>query len=372
MATNTGEVPNVATYLLHFYLTIALPRWIDYFMIHTPEEDFHRLVKQHNENGKEKLVPEPIPQNLWAKLEWGFNLNISFRGVGWNIQSENIPEGPPEGYSRIRFGISQLLYIGIAQVMIEYIYLIMAATPYLSSSGRPDFSSDKYTTQAMVGYLVMANFYFSLRTIQAILSIIFTSIGYTTPSMWRPVFGTIIYDTTVRDRWGKGWHQLIRGSVSSPGKWLCKQLSFEKGSFKSKYTQLYVGMFVSAVAHSRPASPTTSYPYTEYVFFLLQATYIMVEDHLSDWFEKKGYTNNAWSRLFDYTIVFFWFALTTPICAYGTITDGLLATQPHPPLHLLRSLPCDGCASFSGMVLTRGVQTSLVVIALCMFQKAVA
>jgi hypothetical protein len=192
-----------------------------------------------------------------------------------------------------RFVISQLLSIGIAQVMIECIYLIMTTTPYLSTSGRPDFSSDKYTTQAMVGYLVMANFYFSLRTIQAILSIIFTSIGYTTPSMWRPVFGTIIYDTTVRDRWGKGWHQLIRGSVASPGKWLCKQLSFEKGSFKSKYTQLYVGMFVSAVAHSRPASPTTSYPYIEYVFFLLQATYIMAEDHLTDWFEKKGYTNNG-------------------------------------------------------------------------------
>jgi hypothetical protein len=192
-----------------------------------------------------------------------------------------------------RFVLSQFLSIGIAQVLIEYIYLVMRTTPYLSSSSRPDFSQDTYPTQAMVGYLILANFYFSLQTTQALFSIFFTCIGYTSPSTWRPLFGPLVTDSTVRDRWGKGWHQLIRGSVLAPGKWVCRQMGFEKGSFMSKYTQLYVAMWVSAVAHSRPASPTTSYPYVEYLFFGLQAVYIMVEDHVTDWFERRGYTGTS-------------------------------------------------------------------------------
>jgi hypothetical protein len=49
-----------------------------------------------------ETVPLAMQKNvsLWSRVKWAIDLALQLRGVGWNWQVKNTPEGKPKGYSR--------------------------------------------------------------------------------------------------------------------------------------------------------------------------------------------------------------------------------------------------------------------------------
>lgn len=99
LANSTEPVPHVTDYAVHGILVYFLLRWIDCFVLHTPEKDFYR-IRYQKAGDRSVETREDIPTTLVGKLEWAFDLALSVRGEGWNFKIKNLPDGPSEKCSR--------------------------------------------------------------------------------------------------------------------------------------------------------------------------------------------------------------------------------------------------------------------------------
>jgi hypothetical protein len=114
-------------------------------------------------------------------------------------------------------------------------------------------------------------------------------LGYGTPSSWPPISGSFRREAyTVRKMWGTCWHQLMRRPCSEAGRIVTKICGFEKGSFSSRYSQIWVAFAVSAVSHHMGAKLGCFEDggFWQAVYFLVQPVGIMGEDFVI-WVGKK-------------------------------------------------------------------------------------
>ena len=96
------------------------------------------------------------------------------------------------------------------------------------------------------------------------------------------------------------WHQGVRRVCSAPGIYLARDvLQLRKGSFSSKYLQLFIGFCVSAVVHGAASMLCHASFNNDGAFkvFLLQAVIIFVEDHLIELGKKCGLKDGLFWRV---------------------------------------------------------------------------
>lgn len=113
---------------------------------------------------------------------------------------------------------------------------------------------------------------------------------------------------SVRQAWSAVWHQQCRRMCSAPSLWLARDfLGLRKGSFASKYVQLFVAFGLSAIVHAG-ASILLERSWDDVgsmKFFLGQAAVIFVEDHVVALGKAMGLRDSwAWRVLgFLWTVV---------------------------------------------------------------------
>jgi hypothetical protein len=96
------------------------------------------------------------------------------------------------------------------------------------------------------------------------------------------------------------WHQQCRRICSSPGIFLARDvLHLRRGSFASKYLQLYVGFAVSGIVHAGPPILMSGALVNDHAFsfFMWQATLIMFEDHVIDLGKRMGFKDSMFWRV---------------------------------------------------------------------------
>jgi hypothetical protein len=104
------------------------------------------------------------------------------------------------------------------------------------------------------------------------------------------------------------WHQQVRRICSAPGTYIVRDvLQLRKGSFASKYIQLFSTFAVSGIMHAG-GSMLIHRSWEDdgaMVAFLLQATIILVEDHVIDFGKRLGIKGSPFWRLvgFVWTIL---------------------------------------------------------------------
>ena len=109
----------------------------------------------------------------------------------------------------------------------------------------------------------------------------------TPPSSWPPINGSFRENFySIRKVWGKLWHQFLRRHTTSAGQAVTKICGFEKGTFMSRYTQLWVGFCVTALMHHPPAVRWSDGGFWQAMAFLSQPAAIMIEDFML-WCGKK-------------------------------------------------------------------------------------
>ena len=105
------------------------------------------------------------------------------------------------------------------------------------------------------------------------------------------------------------WHQQVRRYCTAPGIYIARDvLHLRKGSFASKYLQLFVGFGISAIVHGG-ASMLVHRSFNDdraIEVFLGQAVAIMIEDHVVDFGKSFGLKDSLVWRLvgFAWTVFF--------------------------------------------------------------------
>jgi len=144
----------------------------------------------------------------------------------------------------------------------------------------------------------------------AIISVVF---GLSTPRECPPMFGDLRNMYTLRQSWSMVWHQQCRRICSTFSILLARDaLRLRKGGFASKYFQLFVGFFVSAIVHGVGVMLTHKSLDDDaaFVCFMAQAVGIMAEDHIIQFGKSIGLRNSPFWRLVGYIWVVSWFGFS--------------------------------------------------------------
>jgi hypothetical protein len=132
----------------------------------------------------------------------------------------------------------------------------------------------------------------SLETMHTCYGIFSVMVGLANPRDCPSGFGRLRDLWSVRQAWSVVWHQQMRRICSAPSLWLARDaLRLRKGSFASKYVQLFITFANSAMVHGGGSMLIARSLEDDgaFRFFMAQAAIIFVEDHLIALGKRLGF-----------------------------------------------------------------------------------
>jgi hypothetical protein len=109
---------------------------------------------------------------------------------------------------------TELLKTGLFYILFDACQCIALNSTY-NSAYPPDLLSDSTLRQIIYGLLPGLSSYYSLNMTYTLPAALSVAVGIYSPSDWPPLMGKLRDVVTVRDIWGKFWHQLLRRVGSS-------------------------------------------------------------------------------------------------------------------------------------------------------------
>jgi hypothetical protein len=290
----SAEQTQVA-YCISFFSAFTLCRWFDLIAFHGPEKHIWRVEEVKDKSGLKAEVH--APEASWAKAKWfsgawvavryvlysvlsGPNLSLtSERGVGHNFVNPKVPSSPPKDTFK-----SSYLFTNSIRIIRLYLAMDIGQVAFrhlLKSLDNHGIFSLSLPSQVLFVSIGATYSYNTLEFFYLLLAIPCIALGISQPSEWPDFTGSFIHNGyTVRKIWGTCWHQMLRRPCSQAGLALTRFLRLEKGSFASRYTQLWVAFVVSTLFHHLGAITAMFEDggYHQACFFLIQPVAIMFED----------------------------------------------------------------------------------------------
>ncbi|CBX98949.1 hypothetical protein LEMA_P081880.1 [Plenodomus lingam JN3] len=265
--------------------------YIDWILLQSPDrEQWHKLNNAKTEsNGPTKAKESGPPHGFFQRIWFGCRIATAWRYIGWSCQVKNVPMEHSAGYPRRYFIARKSLRALAFYLMKETLEVYTASTPHggwwdtqntkpaLSIKNVPLWHQFKYTWV----HIFLA--YATLEMANSILGVVSVILHLATPQECPSAFGDLKDFFTVRKAWSTVWHQHMRRLTSTMGLFVARDLmQLRKGSFQSKYVQLFVGFGVSAGLHAGVALLCSKALNDDSAlfFFGIQAPIIMLEDHV--------------------------------------------------------------------------------------------
>ncbi|KAJ6132950.1 hypothetical protein N7471_008165 [Penicillium samsonianum] len=160
-----------------------------------------------------------------------------------------------------------------------------------------------------------------------VLSIFFVGIGLDSPADWPPAFGSMADAFTLRNFWGKFWHQFMRQPFTSISNFIARDvLNLTQYSILERYTNIFIVFLISAIFHvivdilqSVPMESSGSMP-----FYLAFVFGIMLEDGVQNIWKRVQISDNEhektkqssgivplWKRATGLVWVMLWLGVTS-------------------------------------------------------------
>ena len=283
-----------------------------------------------------------LPQRLW----WAGTLVVAPRGVGWMHEPTNHIAPRPNG-TRAQFIASQFLWIGAYFIQFDILSILVRANPCFGTGG-PSFSAFGWPWRATV-WIHPFTAFVSMSILHAMVSILSVAVGLSEPRDWPHLFGSPRKAYTVRNCWGRVWHQMLRKVyvhfiqayhpiniyfyrsqlLTGHTDFFAQVLRLPKGTFKT-YFKLFGSFAISGLIHyGGDYMLFQNWSGTSMRFFVLQAVAITFEDMVIALAARFGHTQqNTVSRFIGYIWVFAWFTYSLPmwldpIVHAGTMDDGI-------------------------------------------------
>ncbi|KAG7448101.1 uncharacterized protein BT62DRAFT_753427 [Guyanagaster necrorhizus] len=259
---------------------------------------------------------DPQKRSFLRRVYWAACIIHSPRGIGWNYEVSHVPPRPAVSHGS--FICSRLFRILVFFFFIDAAQTFRRINPLFSLSDAV-LETASVTSQ---GFLLrcpniiawMAIPYAGVQLQYHLISVISVALGFSMPSDWPAPYGRWSDAYTVRDFWGRTWHQMLRRYASSIGKFVSQAAGFKRGSFGSSYMQLIMGFCVSGLMHIfGDAMVEWRYLGSSLSFFLAQPVAIVTEDAVIGIFRRADMKLHPLvCRSIGYAWVFAWLNMSFP------------------------------------------------------------
>ncbi|KAI0897392.1 membrane bound O-acyl transferase family-domain-containing protein [Annulohypoxylon nitens] len=225
-------------------------------------------------------------EKTWmGKVKWALRLTTTMRGIGWDWRVKNVPPHPEADLAPLQFVWGQAVQViwrtALKAVAVYTIGFCKAIEPLVTSS------AVHWLIDAIVAWCGAAWSWNTIGVSYAAGAAITVVLGICEPWEWPPVFGSLGDAWSVRQVWSTSYHQLMRRTFQTPGLRLARLIGFRKGTFGSRYLQLYSTFFISFCIHWFQSFNVSRHDNGEFSFFMLQPVIISVEDFLQ-WVWRKS------------------------------------------------------------------------------------
>lgn len=154
--------------------------------------------------GQNKVTAE---MSFYERLKWAVSLLLTPRGVGWSFEpTDHLP--PKPNSSRLRFIFTQLKWIAFYALMFDVVSMFIRANPCFGTGG-PSLAAFGWVWRS-TSWLYILVAYAPMSLLYASLSIASVGLGFSKPHHWPHLFGTPRDAYTLRNCWGRVWHQMLR------------------------------------------------------------------------------------------------------------------------------------------------------------------
>ncbi|KAF2872957.1 membrane bound O-acyl transferase family-domain-containing protein [Massariosphaeria phaeospora] len=323
--------------------------YVNWILLATPDRKrWHKI--RYGKDGKQdgsisdrsndsKVQYDDVPQSFWERVWWGARLATSNRYVGWSQQAKNVRMEVSSDYPRWLFLVRKSLRAALFYLLKDAIYAYSASLPYGNWRGANNgkiLSSTEgipWNHRFVISWVYIVLTYVVLELYNLFYGIAAVATGLSNPRDCPSMFGDLAEMVTIRKCWSVVWHQQLRRICSDPAIWLARDiLHLRKGSFASKYLQLYLGFFISALIHAVPTAmilhswkDANTLP-----VFMAQALMIMVEDHVIDLGKSAGLRESVFWRIVGHAWTITWFGLSTAPYAAKVVGYGQFVHEKTP------------------------------------------
>ncbi|KAI0768192.1 membrane bound O-acyl transferase family-domain-containing protein, partial [Trametes elegans] len=271
-----------------------------------------------------RYVKDPVPltvKPLFTRVWYALCLLFNARLIGTSAQVAHVP--PPFRGSRSQFLWDRLKKLVATLVLLDTSEYFVGICVHLYV---PEEAA-VHTPSGYRGYLVrcastavwLLMTYSSLKYAYLLMSIfaVATGLGNGNPEDWPDAFGEWSRAYTLRNLWGRAWHQLFRRHFAQIGKIAVRILRVPRNTWLSSQVQIHAAFATSALLHSmgdlvlNPAAFGRSSP-----FFVLNALAITAEDTIGAIARRAGIpraTDSFALRILGYTWVTLWILNTVPL-----------------------------------------------------------
>jgi hypothetical protein len=258
-------------------------------------------------------------ENLW-----------NMRGIGTKMEIATIPPWSSEDLLFVPSRNKELKR-HIRNLILSYLILDLFANQPL-----PDLEMISHKRETLLGRIaeigteeVIFRFFATLgfwvntfcviQFINSAVSLFYIGLYLYPIEMTPPIWGKLSDAYSVRQFWGKTWHQTIRRPLVHVSEFFVHTLlNIEKGSLQARYCKLITCFFLSGALHF-PADLSlgiTSQESNAIQYFLTTALIIMFEDFIQYWFRQLAGGQSKWSTYIGYAWVCFYMYWMTPSWAY--------------------------------------------------------
>jgi hypothetical protein len=152
----------------------------------------------------------------WKKTVWAFNLIANQRGIRWNHQIKNVPAQSPK--SKAKFLFDQLYRFFQCMLYADLLFELTRRLSFTTPDGKVGALNSKHLTMRdadwrwsfVKTFIFGATPYWMLSMQYAQFAFISVLAGLSKPEDWPNPFGSLAFTGTLRDFWGKFWHQQLR------------------------------------------------------------------------------------------------------------------------------------------------------------------
>lgn len=171
-------------------------------------------------------------------------------------------------------------------MIIDYVF----CRYYPSSNTVEAFTSLSLIHRLWISVIHLALGWLFLANANRIIAIVAVATLLSPPENCPPSFGSLAECYTVRNFWGKAWHQTFKWYFNTTGDLVATSIGAKKGTLLRKYTKLHVAFLMSGIQHYVATFfvPSPSWAWAMIGQMVLYAIIITIEDGLKSLGQQVG------------------------------------------------------------------------------------
>ncbi|KAG2418667.1 hypothetical protein HFD88_001768 [Aspergillus terreus] len=297
-----------------FMISITV-RWVLMFLTGTPEIDYYQNGKTATKLGSTSADGETLHGSAFLnKAKWSVELWSCWRGQGWNFADQHLRRGAEQTQSRWDFLIANAGRILLNQYISDMVrkYAFCTFWPaHHTNVARVDFRALPILHRHVLVGAQLVRDSLMLDSEYRKASLLCVGLYLSTPDRWPGLFGSPVDLFTVRNFWGRVWHQMFRHMFTRSGEVVARALGSERGTLVYKYTKLYVGFLVSGIQHYACPLLIPSLRCGWGMFWQMPAyaAIITLEDLIKHYGRKAGMQDTGFVRGLGYIWTAYWMTL---------------------------------------------------------------